>query len=612
MNVTAISPENRPIALKGMPGRSAALMSEIATVAAMTAVFVLLWGYSFGTDDQAIHLAYIERIRAPKFLIGDPMLAISAQHPSVFFMLMAWLSNAFSIEAIYFGGYLLSVFMMLFGLRMLGRSLWPEPGWVFALMLAVCAVVPRMVAGGLTNFDPSFLPRSLSLGPLLIALALCVRGRALLAFAITGLVFLFHATTAAHTATLIWMACAFCGRERLRALGLGPILFLIAASPLLFMIAATDGSGIPSPAPEAWVDAVKMHFPSHHYETPIILTMQVLWGTLAVSMAILCSPWKGAGRMLAGFLAGIWLLLAAGIVGNNILRSPYTIHLHLFQVGRMLDYLALLSVIWTVYACFRRSKWLGVAALVPATTYIVSTLICAINAITGLPIAEHYVRASSVVLAIMAAGTLMVLAMRLTRPDRADASQSRRGSSPAVTLGVSSLIVGAAIVFGIKIAETSSHLNYAGDHHVGYPMMRWADKHLPADAVVMIPPYLSEPVASFRHYGRRRIVGSWKDGGEGTFDYTFQMQWVEYVHHVFKLKRPANTFDYPQMLERAKRDYHRMTTSEAVEVAGRYGASHIVRESAAPPLQLPQMYRDRDYAVYRVVPARDTTQGQRN
>jgi len=45
-----------------------------------------------------------------------------------------------------------------------------------------------------------------------------------------------------------------------------------------------------------------------------------------------------------------------------------------------------------------------------------------------------------------------------------------------------------------------------------------------------------------------------------------------------------------------------MPTDGIAAVARRYGATHVVRESGAPPLQLPLLYRDRDYALYRIAP----------
>jgi hypothetical protein len=65
MNETAVTAGVRPVEGSETQGRGAALAGEYAIVAAVTAVFVLLWGYSFGTDDHAIHLAFIERIRDP-------------------------------------------------------------------------------------------------------------------------------------------------------------------------------------------------------------------------------------------------------------------------------------------------------------------------------------------------------------------------------------------------------------------------------------------------------------------------------------------------------------------------------------------------------------------
>lgn len=583
------------------PHRGIAIANEAAIVAAMTAFFVLLWGYSFGGDDHAIHLAFIERFRDPGFLPGDPMLAMAAKHPSMFFPLMAWLSNAVPLETVYFCAYLLSAFAMLFGLRMLGRSLWPgfAVGWRLALALALAIVIPRAVAGGLTNFDPLFLPRVMSIGPLLIALALCVRGRFLWAFALTGLVFLFHATTAAHTAALIWMACAFCGRKELRALLLGPAVFMLVSSPLLIMMFAAGGSGIATPAPAAWIDAVKLNYPHHHFEAPLILAIQMLYGTLAVLMAISCSEWKGAGRMLAGFLAGIWLLFAAGVVGNHFLHSPHTIQLHLFQVGRMLDYLALLSAIWFARVCFRRSKLHGMAALLPASTYILSSLICAM---AGLPGTGHFALAAYTVLGILLAGVAMAVAMRLSGSPDTSASTPPRPPRLAITLAVSAFVIGSALAIGIRTDESSSRWDIDGTRLTGYPMMRWANAHLPADAVVLIPPYAFEPVASFRYFGRRRIVGSWKDGGEGSFDLAFQMQWADYVHDVLKIPASVDPLEHPALLQRANRDFHRMSADRIVAVAQRYGATHVVRESAAPPLALPLLYRDGDYALYRIAP----------
>ncbi|MFZ5636425.1 MAG: hypothetical protein ACOY82_07525 [Pseudomonadota bacterium] len=582
---------------------------EFAIVAMATALFLLLRGYGFGTDDHAIHLAFIERARDPGFLPGDPMLAMASKHPSLFFPLIAWLSHWASIESIYLTAYVLSAFAMLWALRALGRSLWPDAGahWVSALAL-VAAMVPRAVAGGIDNFDGIFLPRVASMGPLLFALVLCVRGRPLWAFALTGAVFLFHATTAAHTATLIWMACLFCGRERLRALTLGPVIFLIVAGPLLIMMAKAGGGGIPTPAPQDWIDAVKLHYPRHHYESPFVLAMQASWGALAVTMGILCSSWVGAGRLLAGFLAGVFLLFAAGLIGNNLLYSPHTVQLHLFQAGRMLDALAVLSLGWTCYSCFNRSMAIGAVSLLPATAYVFATQLSYRSDLSGLPASLHFALANGLILALLLGGVLMTLALRVTHASapgdavgEASATPAPLGAGGAPPRARAAMTIGLLWV-ALSTAWASPTWDIDGSRLPGFRAMRWADRNLPTEATVVIPPYLTQPIVAFRYFGRRGVVGSWKDGGEGTFDHDFQMRWAGYIQDVYNLHGTVATADYDSLLGRVNRDYQSMSVDDFRAIARKYGATHVVREAGSPRLAFPELYRDKDYVIYRIPP----------
>ena len=113
---------------------------EVLIAAALTPLYILGRGYSFGIRDHAIHLAYIERAADPGFLPGDPMLDVAVHHPSFFFPALAFLSRFASLECIYFIGYALSVFAMILGLRALARSLWHGPAGAWA---AAVADLPR-------------------------------------------------------------------------------------------------------------------------------------------------------------------------------------------------------------------------------------------------------------------------------------------------------------------------------------------------------------------------------------------------------------------------------------------------------------------------------------
>lgn len=277
----------------------------------------------------------------------------------------------FPLEGLYFAAYVLSVAGVIAGIRTVARSLWDGPRGEWAATFAVVGVFAhRHVAGGIENMDPNFLPRVASAGPLLFALAYGARGKYRLGLGLCGLVFLFHATTAAHTAALIGCA-ALCGdRRSVRDLFIGSGLFLLAASPLLLVAAASKGSGIPTPAPMEWLASVKLHYPFHHFAPPGEVAKKAVPAMLACLLAAVTSKDSTRRRLIAGTLAGTALLMAAGWLGNRWLHTPITIHLHLFQVGRPLDALAVVSLGGWSYWAFTRSRLGGGAAVLVTFAYL--------------------------------------------------------------------------------------------------------------------------------------------------------------------------------------------------------------------------------------------------
>jgi len=583
------------------------LRRELLIAAVLTPLYLLGRGYVFGTHDHAIHLAYIERAADPGFLPGDPLLAVAAHHPSIFFSGLALLSRLAPLEVIYFVGHALSVFAMLAGLRSLARGLWDGPAGEWAAAVAVAgAFVHRYVPGSIANLDPLFLPRVASFGPLLWALSLGARRRFVAAFALTGLVFLVHATTASHTAAVLWAGCAFGGRANRRACVIGPAVFLAAAAPLLILVAVHGGPGIPTPAPVEWIQSLKLHFPFHHFPVWKELLAKAAPAAAAVLLGIAVSTWRGAGRTLTGYLVGVAALFSAGGIGNGLLRWPVTIHLHLFEAGRILDGLAIVALGRWSYSAFKGS-WAvkSIAALVVAGYFIR----------TGLHEWVRYriVPDLYVLIATLAVTALVRLGISGPRrpPHGAGAFLFGAGTrAPPLRLGVAFAAFTAVAL--MLVSGRIPQWKPSGAGQRGYRMMQWAGDHLPADAVGIIPPYMEEPVAAFRYFARRRAIGSWKDGGEGTFDYAFQLAWERAVRDITgigdRIRVPAGSFSWPRFagwLRDARRSYHRMPGRHFTEVAPRYGASHVVREAEAPAIALPVVYRDEEYVLYALPGSND-------
>ncbi len=568
-------------------------LREVLVGVTLTPLYILFRGYAFGIRDHAIHLAYIERAADPAFLPGDPMLDVAAHHPSFFFQSLALLSHLASLECIYFVAYALSVFAMIVGLRSLARSLWDGPSGEWAAAVAVAGVfVHRYVAGGIENFDALFIPRGASLGLLLYALALGVKRRYYLAFGLTGVVFLIHATTAAHTAFILWVCCALGGRSNLRQCLLGPLIFLTGAAPLLFIIAVHGGPDIPTPAPESWVQSLKLHYAFHHFPRPWVIVAKVGPGIIAVLLGIVVSRWRGAGRTLTGLLAGALGLIVAGGIGNSLLSWPVTVHLHLFEAGRILDLLALVALgrwSFSVLGC----PWpVKLAGCLTVASYLVRIKLY--EGVRYTFVADFY---------------LLIIALMVTVLERRGLAERLR--LDGIPRSWYALIAASCILLMI-VSGWIPVWKFSGADQRGYRLMQWARVNLATDAVVIIPPYMEEPIAAFRYFARRRAIGSWKDGGEGTFDFEFQLRWERQVREITGIgdrirvpKGPVFWMDYFDWLYDAHQSYHRMPAQHFLDMARVYGASHVVREAWSPRLSLPILYQDEEYVLYAVPRSQD-------
>lgn len=584
-------------------GSGVSLGRELALGIALAALFVASRGYAFGIDDHAIHLAYIDRARDPGFLPGDPMLALAPKHPSFLFALFGWLSSLMPMSLLFGIAQGLSVLAAVLGLRALARSLWPGQGSEWISLVAIAAfIVPHPVGGGITDFDTMFLPRGATYGPLLYALSLCVRGRWAVAFALIGFVFLFHATTAAHAAALAGGILLSQARERWAALLLGPVIFLAAASPLLFMMIKSGGSGIPSPAPADWIAGVKLHYPGHHFEQGFVLASYFLASALGVTLGILASPWRGAGRVLAGCLIAVSCLYLIGIVGNYKLHSPITIALHVFQSGRLLDALAMLGLSRWAWCGFRISRRAGTLRLFLLTLYVLDGTLRDLHPGGDYPADLHYLVVTLFVLLAEIVALVMTVDGQLV--GRRAARKSSAIEAPATVAGnmPGKSLAWALLGLAAVCATLSPDRLWmpTGREGPGSAVMAWSSRHLPSDAVVLLPPYMiNQPVTAFRHFAQRRCIGTWKDGGEGTFDLAFQRSWNAYVQDAFGDPTKAGD-SYLDMLDRLDTEFQTMPAAKLSWLAAKYGADHVLREANAPALPFPVVYRDGEYVLYRM------------
>lgn len=140
------------------------------------------------------------------------------------------------------------------------------------------------------------------------------------------------------------------------------------------------------------------------------------------------------------------------------------------------------------------------------------------------------------------------------------------------------------------------------------PSARWTT---PSTYRVAIPPYLFEPLTSFRYGARRQVVGTYKDGSEGSFSLAFAYEWKRRMEALCDCK----PFNLPPEVEQQGGDalfqglhsilegYRRADAARFRQLAAGFGATHAVVEArGAVEPGLPLLYADDEFKLYRITP----------
>jgi hypothetical protein len=577
-------------------------------------------GYFFGGRDHAIHLPWLLRELDPAFLPGDPLIDAMCWHPSYFWKLQVALLRLVPTEVLYAALWLLAVASILSGTAALARSLAPGKVGLWAAPVAAAAVlVARETVASIPTFDPLLLNRVAVLGTLLFALALGVARRYEIGLLLAGLCFLIHATTSVHVAVMIGVA-GLIDRPRWSALLAGIGLFLAASSPLwISMLAAGSALPVPWPAPEMWIENTKLTVSFHHYAS----TFGMRWALLGMPLLILGAAWRmRPHRAVLVYGVVIAALCAAGFIGVEILHLPTALQLHLWESTRLLDFLAAASgAVWAVRAWCdsQRSFWQRLLPAFVMACYVIDPLV--LDAVHGLmpieSIADLMGQRMLAVLPGALAGVACVA--EWTAPPAEGLPRRVPGVLFKVGLAGAVLLVSLSFrvprldwTFAMSATRTGACSEHAAfalgldgialDQICGLGVTAWAREHLPARAVVALPPYMNHPLTSFRWSARRSIVATWKDGSEGSFSVVYAAEWRKRIlalsgrsdltsRSVSNLRRPPDII----LAGYAEADAARFRS-----LARRFGATHAIVESTARQPDLPLLYADEYFRLYEI------------
>jgi hypothetical protein len=588
------------------PGASAwrARALSLAVLALLTIAGVWANGYAVGLDDHAIHLVFLERARDAAFLRGDLLADAAPHHASLFWILQAPLVDAIGVEALYAIVHALSWLAMFAGLAALAQALAPQLDRRHVAWLAcVPAVLAPLTFGSIPSFDALMLNRTVVLGGELFALGMAVRGRGVVSLGLIGLLANIHATTALHAAALAGVLLLF-HHDRWRQLLRGGVACAVAAAPLAIMLSVGRA---PAPSSTAlaygeWRNAVETHYPFHHFLA--WWTLNDAAALLMPTVAILAAYRHTRERAWLILLGTAYALGCANAIATELLHLRLGTVLHLYETGRLLAFVGFAAAA-TTYLATRdatpRHRRAGL--LLP---------IIVMGHAMWSPLWKDQWNLRWSALAIIAGAALLL-------PERA---KTRRTAMPWLA-SISLLIaIGAATyahdLRGVTIDpsidsaaksetacrwETVMALEGVPRRDLcGLTMMAWAKRNLPATAVVATAPYFGHPIAGFRFRAGRRVVATFKDGGEATFDDRVAASWLERFDALGGTARPGPTHDadglWMETIYPAIEAFHAARQFRFEQLQARYGVTHVVCQVGfCAHLTWPVVYADRAFTI---------------
>ncbi|MCL2648293.1 MAG: hypothetical protein FWD61_15000, partial [Phycisphaerales bacterium] len=213
-----------------------------------------LGGYQLGFGNQPIQITFLRHWADPTLFTADEMVRQTLPwYPTLFFRMLAPLLHVSGLEPLYLLLQLMTGFLTLVAVYLLGRSIFRGRVGRAAATAAVCLMVAGHHRGlALEGLYTPFFTHTLAALPVaLLVLTLMYRGKTFWAMALAGVLFNIHALTAAYAMLMVTMATladvAWKDRKSWwrwgRSVLLGGMAFGVLALPTLWQMAMQGGGG---------------------------------------------------------------------------------------------------------------------------------------------------------------------------------------------------------------------------------------------------------------------------------------------------------------------------------------------------------------------------------
>lgn len=386
---------------------------------------LLLYGYSFGTFDQSIHIPDLKAFADSSLYPGDGYLDLRFQHYSYFWLLFEPFWRLGILEVTVFIVHLLITYLTVWMVWTLSEQLFHNP--LTNLLSLFAFVLPHLGFGGWTLFEWSLLNRTFVLPFLIAAVILFLRGRIRFAFLLVGLLYNLHALSVNFVLAPMLFICLMDWRKiGLLKIASGFALFVVGALPVL--VWKLSGPGGDLNVNRAWFDVISlgMLYNEYAFVSPHLhIIVSTLSGLGTVGMFLIGRRYPAAGdqnRTITLFVIAALLILVAQVVVVTLLPVTLLIEFQLMRAGIWIIVFGLLYMTNYLAVSYEKRTEAGadwallVASFLLSLVSFVPVLVWGIQ---RLGISRSWRRVLGVTGALggMALGGFVILGMGLWQPE---------------------------------------------------------------------------------------------------------------------------------------------------------------------------------------------------
>lgn len=523
------------------------ILARHALYLVATATIVLLYGYSFGTFDQALHIPSLKSFADPSLYPGDAYLALRVQHYSYFWMLLEPFYHLGILEMTLFIGHLIATYLTLWMLWTLSEQLFHNPLTNFISLVAF--VLPHLGFGGWPLFEWSLLNRTFVFPFLIGAIILFLRGRVRWTFLLLGLTYNLHALTGTFALALVVFACLMEWR-RIGWLKIvsGFGLFVLAALPVLLW--KLSGPGGDLVVNREWFDVISLGMTYNEFaflSTHPHILAATLSGLGTVGLYLIgrrYAPSQDHNHTVTLFVIAALLMLGVQVIVGTWLPVTLLVEFQIMRAG----------------------IWIAVFGILYFSNYLAAT-----HESRTLPRADWLILTASFMFSVLAFVPVLVWGILKW------GAGSVRARVGAVTVALGIAVLSGALILSMNLWQPS--INIYPPQTDWNRVQFWARDNTPKETVFITPPEIWWLfTADWRVFSERSTVVTLSEILELAFTPNYLESWKSRFNELAPGALPqlnGNPADNMRIVSKA---FYSLTDQDLLRLACKYQAAYLVIE----------------------------------